>query len=200
MNQRWRSDTYARREVFWADMAAAGKDKRKERLEAFERIVDEYERPLLRYATRLTQDRNAAEDIVQEAFIRLFRSWPGEFRLDPDLLNWLYRVTHNCAVDYVRKRTRRGLLHAQLAEDQESTTEPSCGLETAVSDMAARAAAALSSLSLRERQLVILKVFEDKSYREISEITGLTVTNVGYILHHAMKKLAAELKQKGAAG
>ena len=61
-------------------------------------------------------------------------------------------------------------------------------------DAGEQAAVALQTLSLREQQLVILKVYEEKSYREISDITGLTVSNVGYVLHHAMKKLARELK------
>lgn len=51
-------------------------------------------------------------------------------------------------------------------------------------------------LNHREQQLVILKVYEEKSYREISGITGLTVGNVGYILHHAMKKLARHLREE----
>jgi DNA-directed RNA polymerase specialized sigma24 family protein len=46
--------------------------------------------------------------------------------------------------------------------------------------------------------MVILKVYEEKSYKEISEITGLSVSNVGYILHFAMKKLAEELKKTSA--
>jgi RNA polymerase sigma-70 factor (ECF subfamily) len=62
---------------------------------------------------------------------------------------------------------------------------------------ALRARSALRSLSPREQQLVILKVYEEKSYREISEITGLTSGNVGYILHHAMRKMAQLLKKGG---
>ena len=61
---------------------------------------------------------------------------------------------------------------------------------------AENAAEALSRLSVRERQLVVLKVYEEKSYKEIAEITGLTVGNVGFILHTAIKKLAAMLAAK----
>ncbi|MCX7590842.1 MAG: RNA polymerase sigma factor [Kiritimatiellae bacterium] len=168
---------------------------KKDRLEAFENLVSEYEAPLLRYAARLVRDRNAAEDIVQEAFIRLFRGWSKELKAGQDIANWLYRVTHNCAVDYIRKRSRRHLLHIRHAMEKEvAGLDGGAGTTNGdVSDLAARAAAALGSLSLREQQLVILKVYEGKSYREISEITGLSVSNIGYILHHAMKKLAAEL-------
>ena len=65
-----------------------------------------------------------------------------------------------------------------------------------ISDRAENAAEALSRLSDRERQLVVLKVYEEKSYKEIAEITGLTVGNVGFILHTAIKKLAAMLATK----
>jgi len=64
----------------------------------------------------------------------------------------------------------------------------------APSEAAATAAEALSILSDRERHLVTLKVYEEKSYREIADITGLSIGNVGFILHGAMKKLARHLK------
>ena len=108
--------------------------------------------------------------------------------------NWLYRVVHNCAVDHVRKIARRSLLHKRAAAEQDQTVDPDRGRDFAVSDQASRAAAALQTLDLRERQLVVLKVYEEKSYKEISAITGLSTGNVGYILHHAMRKLARVLE------
>ena len=65
-----------------------------------------------------------------------------------------------------------------------------------MSDQALGAAEALRRLGDRERELVVLKVYEEKSYKEIAEITGLTVSNVGFILHTAMKKLATMLSKK----
>ena len=59
-----------------------------------------------------------------------------------------------------------------------------------VSEAAENAAMLLKSLSIREQQVVTLKVYEERSYREIAQITGLSEGNVGYILHHAMQKLA----------
>lgn len=179
-------------------MAKAPSELKEERLRAFEAVVSEYEGPLLRYATRVTRNENTAQDIVQETLIRLLRSWRDELTPSPQLSSWLYRVAHNCAVDHMRKESRRHLLHTRHAEESDLSVAPDRGRGDRVSDEAARAAAALQTLSLRERQLVILKVYESKSYREISEIAGLSVGNVGYILHHAMKKLAAELKKTKA--
>ena len=176
-------------------MKKSRKQLKAEQLAAFNTIVYKYEEPLLRYAARLTNNANAAQDVVQNTFIRLFKKWNGPLEPSANLASWLYRVTHNCAVDYIRKESRRHLLHIQHAAEIDNFIPPNRGTDFRIGNQAEKAAAALRTLSEREQQLVILKIYEEKSYREISEITGLTVTNVGYILHHAMKKMAAKLKR-----
>jgi len=168
---------------------------REQKRAEFEAVVSAYEGPLLRYCTRILRDADGAQDVVQDTFLRLFRTWKDELRPCPLMSSWLYRVAHNCAVDRIRWRSRRDLIHTRHAAEQPDSLAPDCGASSHVSDDAQQAVRALHALSLREQQLVILKVFEEKSYKEIGEITGLTVTNVGYILHFAMKKLAAELKR-----
>lgn len=168
---------------------------RDERLEAFDRVVSAYEAPLLRYAARILGNRDAAQDVVQNALLRLFRTWADSLEPSPQLSAWLYRVAHNCAVDHMRAESRRTLLHARHAEESPDSLPPNRGREFRLSESAELAGAALLRLNIRERQLVVLKVYEEKSYKEISEITGLTVSNVGFILHGAMKKLAAALRE-----
>jgi RNA polymerase sigma-70 factor (ECF subfamily) len=174
------------------------KQAQTQRLAAFETVVSEYEAALLRYAGRILYNDNAAQDVVQNAFIRLFKSWKDDMIPSPKLSSWLYRVTHNCAIDYLRKESRRNLLHTKHADEQAKFAAPNRGKGFRISEAAEGAVAALKTLKLREQQLVVLKVYEEKSYKEISEITGLTVSNVGYILHHAMKKMATELKKAKA--
>ena len=178
-------------------MKKAGNLSRAEKLAAFEALVAEYEGPLLRYAARLLRDEAAAQDVVQNTFVRLYRRWKDAWEPSPQLSSWLYRVAHNCAVDYMRRESRRQSLHRRQAEETPDAYPPNRGAGFRISEEAARAADALNTLSLRERQLVILKVYEEKSYKEIADISGLTVSNVGYILHHAMKKLAAALRAAG---
>ena len=175
-------------------MSSHGKPTKADKLAAFDTVVNTYEGALIRYASRILRDTNAAQDVVQEAFIRLFRNWKETLEPSSQLSSWLYRVTHNCAVDYLRKQTRRRNLHQRHAEEQAGHVPPDRGRGFRISESAERAARALKTLSLREQQLVILKVYEEKTYREIAEITGLSVGNVGYILHHAMKKLAKAMK------
>jgi len=170
-----------------------------EKLAAFESLVSEYERPLLRYAARILRDQHAAQDIVQDTFIRLFKRWREPWVPSPQLAGWLYRVAHNCAVDYVRKESRKRLLHQQEALEKSDSEPPRRGAAFEISERAELAVSALKTLSLREQQLVVLKVYEGKTYKEISEITGLTTSNVGYILHHSMKKMAAVMRESHKA-
>jgi RNA polymerase sigma factor (sigma-70 family) len=179
-------------------MAENRKQRKTERVAAFEAIVAEYQTALLRYASRLIYDHHVAQDIVQNTFLRMFKSWKDELEPSPRLSSWLYRVAHNCAIDYIRKDSRRRLLHTQHSEEKDTVVMPDRGKSFKISDEANKAVAALQTLSSREQQLVILKVYEEKSYKEISEIAELSVSNVGYILHHAMKKLAEELKKAKA--
>ena len=171
-----------------------GKHSKADKLAAFDRLVAEYEAPLLRYAERILRDADAAQDVVQNTFMSLFRNWREEWTPSPALSSWLYRVAHNAAVDHLRRETRRKVLHERQAEEAPQEMPPNRGAAFRISEGAEAAARALGTLALREQQLVILKVYEDLSYREISDITGLTGSNVGYILHHAMRKLAAALR------
>ena len=164
-----------------------------EKLAAVERLVETYEAPLLRYATRLLRDTDAAQDVVQNAFLRLLRNWRDALEPSPQISSWLYRVTHNAAVDHLRHESRLRVLHEKEAAERPQELPPDRGTAFRISEEAEAAALALQSLDLRDRQLVILKVYEEKSYREITEITGLTGSYIGYLLHHAMKKLAAAL-------
>ena len=95
-----------------------------------------------------------------------------------------------------KKTFAAGGCRAKTWDEQPDAIAPTQGL-SGHGEQARRVEIALRTLSAREQQLVILKVYEEKTYKEISEITGLSAGNVGYILHHAMKKMSQVLKQDG---
>lgn len=169
------------------------------KIEAYERIVETYAGQLIAYAARLCGNPSAAEDIVQESFLRFATSWKGPLEVSPQMTLWLRRTVHNAAVDAMRREARMLRTHLRDAEARDGGTPPSAGQGGAagdVSDAAAEAAEALAALGDKERALVVMKVYEGKSYREMAEETGLTVGNVGFILHGARRKLAARLAEK----
>ncbi len=167
------------------------REQQQQRAAAFEQVVHHYESRLLRYATSIVHNADLAQDVVQEVFIKLFRKWREAFEPSLALSSWLYRTTHNSAVDVIRKYERR---HRVEQEHQEEAADAVVLPPTGQDDThAKRIAHALAVLPSRDRELIRLKVYEEKSYKEISAITGLSVGNVGYILHHAMRKLADAL-------
>ncbi len=172
-----------------------GREQQQRRAAAFEAVVHHYESRLLRYATSIVNNSDLAQDVVQDVFIRLFRKWREGFEPSAALSSWLFRTTHNCAVDLIRKYERRHRVEQAHQEEQPEAVAFNPAGEADAD--AQRVASALAGLPARDRELIVLKVYEEKSYKEISSITGLSVGNVGYILHHAMRKLADALGREG---
>ncbi len=170
------------------------KNQKKEKEQAFETIVSNYEAQLLRYVSRMVYNFDMAEDVVQETFIKLFKKWKEEFVPSPQISTWLYRVAHNKAIDMIRKENRRLNHQKNKAEYDKIDLEIFYKEDENISDKAIEAAKLLNSLTPEEKQLVILKVYEKKSYKEISEITDLSTGNIGFKLHHIMKKMANKLQ------
>jgi RNA polymerase sigma-70 factor (ECF subfamily) len=162
---------------------------------AFEAIVGRYEKPLLRFVGRygLDRARNGAQDIVQEVFLRLLEEGRELGKIE-NLASWLYRVARNLAVDEVRKETRMERRH-ELAAAPEVQALPVPTVER--QETGAIVAEKLLGLPPNQRDVLILKVQEGKSYREIAEITGLSTANVGYLIHHGLKSLAKALRSAG---
>ena len=159
------------------------------RMMQMEAIVAEHETALLRYATRILNNPFTAQDVVQNVFIKLFKGWKAGLRPSNRLKGWLYRVTHNEAVDFIRRESRHQVLHEKHAQERsEDGPQPQEDRKQMVLER-------LRMLHPREQQIVLLRMEEGLSYREISEITGRSEGNVGNILHHAVRKLARSLRE-----
>ena len=89
-----------------------GQDE-KDRLGAFRRLFDAYEGVLLRYAARLMGNATAAEDVVQNTFVKFIHKWRKKVEVSSDTASWLYRVAHNEAIDLLRGEARLRKLHAE---------------------------------------------------------------------------------------
>ncbi len=159
-------------------------------------IVSEHEAALLRYASRILSNPFAAQDVVQTVFIRLCEKWRNGLQPSAHLRNWLYRVTHNEAVDHIRRESRRQTLHEKAALECDAEAAPDAD---PVEERRAQVLAALKRLHPREQQVVLLRLEEGLSYAQIAGITGRSEGNVGNILHHAILKLSCGMKKESAA-
>ena len=154
----------------------------------FQSVLERFERPLLAYARHQGADLETARDAVQDTFLRFLREAPeGEGdRLAP----WLFTVCRNRLIDLQRKASRLVPMDTTLTLDaapDESEAGPDAAL--ARKDDAGRLHSLIGSLPARERELVRLKFEAGLSYKDIAAATGLTVSNVGYLLHHAVQTL-----------
>ena len=156
-------------------------------------LFDTEESALLRYAFSLTGRRAIAEEIVQEAFLQLHSRW-DEIEAPKA---WLFRCVRNRAYNYVRDHQREILSsddeYADAAKDEDTT--PEAVIQRLEANATLRQL--LDELDETDRLLVKLKYFEGLKYRDISARTGLTVSNVGYRLHHILKQLAGKLRPLG---
>jgi RNA polymerase sigma-70 factor (ECF subfamily) len=159
-------------------------------------FVQRYQSSLVRFAGKLLCDPEAAQDVVQETFLQVARH-PRRLLDVHSCHNWLLRVTRNIGVSRIRKEARLRKHTEALRERtrlQAAEKAPSASRILEAEELRATVRSEINRLNPRYREVLLLKVQEEKSYREIAEITGLTVTNVGYLLHQAMKQLSSRLR------
>ncbi len=169
-----------------------------QRSESVEELFAALESPLLSYALRLLGDRALAEDAVQDAFMKLH----AQFAEVREPRRWLYRTVHNHALNH-RRDTAKIIPLDQSTPDNPSAAHTCTDPDPLPDEQIIRwegiglVRLSLATLDERSREVVRLKFNEDLSYKQISERTGLTTSNVGYLLHHALKTIAAELARTG---
>jgi RNA polymerase sigma-70 factor (ECF subfamily) len=168
--------------------------------ETIEELFAALESPLLSYAWRLIGGRETAEDLVQEAFMKLH----AQFAEVREPRRWLYRTVHNLALNHRRDNAKLLPLAPQREESDPPATDTADPQPLPDEQIARIEGIGLVRLSLvaldeRSRELIRLKFNEDLSYAEISARTGLKLGHVGYLLHHALKTIAAELAKTEVA-
>ncbi len=156
--------------------------------------MDRYEGKLVRYAMRFTRNLEAARDVVQDTFLRLCRA--ERHKVDDHLAAWLYTVCRNRCLEVHRKDKRLQLTEDEILH-QHPTNEPTPGAVLEREELTGAVWGFVGDLPDNQRECIRLKFQDGLSYKEISQITGLSVGNVGYLLHVAVQKLRDELKAEG---
>lgn len=161
------------------------------------RALEEFEGPLTGYAVSFVRDMEAARDVVQDTFLRLYQQDPDA--VEVKLKAWLFTVCRNRALDVLRKEKRLIAVESKTWEQVPAdTADPSAAMERDEAHL--EVMRLVDRLPANQQEVIRLKFQGDMSYKEISEVTRLSVSNVGFLLHKGIKRLRELMEQKEAAG
>jgi RNA polymerase sigma-70 factor (ECF subfamily) len=148
-----------------------------------ELLYEEYQRPILAYLTRLVSDREAAEDLCQETFIKAMRGWEGR---DPSasVAAWIYRIATNTAFDFLRRRRR---IRFMSLLDIDSPPTGSHSMESRL-DEEEPVQQALAQLPAMYRLPLVLHSCEGRSTQEIADAMGVSNSAIKTRLFRARER------------
>ncbi len=172
---------------------------------ALSTLIARHQSALLRHARSLVGADGSHEDIVQEAFMKLVQRplvLPAETRGDAAaerqlLSSWLHKVVRNQAMDTIRSEQRRKRREERAAEFD---VAPQAHSAVEANDTRAAVERGLNRLPAEQREVLVLRLLSDKSYREIAEITGKKVGTVGWLVSVGLRSLSQELAPLFGAG
>jgi len=161
-------------------------DVRDGRVEKLAILFERYHLALFNFFLRLTGSRPASEDLVQDVFTRILKyrsTYQGEDRFAV----WMYKIARNAHIDFLRKRKETYPLEEQY--DQAPSSEPRPEEKMVQEQEAALIARALTKLSPKKKEVLMLSRFQDLKYREIAELLDCPVGTVKGLVHRAIQEL-----------
>ena len=171
---------------------------------SFEELVNRYQRPISAFVYRMVGDYDAALDLTQEIFIKVYASL-SRYRPEFKFSTWIYKIAHNAAIDHLRRTSSRErslsigtetdnyelpLESEGLTPEQQSEREERRGeIESVV-----------RSLPTAYRELIVLRHSQDLTYEEIVEVTGLPLGTVKNRLFRAREMMRQQFIHRGITG
>lgn len=170
---------------------------------AYRELVRRYERPVFSLIYRMVRDREIAEDLSQETFIKVLNaiaSYRPEFKFS----SWVFKIANNTAIDHLRRKeldtlSLEGSPHAATPEAIEATalqlgTERASPLDNVSSrELGGEIESAINRLRPEYRSCILLRHVEGRAYEEIAEILGLPLGTVKTYIHRARNELRVML-------
>lgn len=174
------------------------------REDGFEELVRRYQRPITNYVFRMLNDYDASLDVTQEVFIKVYNSlarYSSEYKFS----TWLYRIAHNAAIDYIRRRSPNEQSIETENKDgayqlQIESPNPTPEQDRERSEWRTEIEAVVKCLPAVYRELILLRHAQDLSYDEIAEITNLPLGTVKNRLFRAREMMREIFIERGFTG
>lgn len=166
---------------------------------AFDQLVVRWDRKIRGAAYRVLGSDDEAREVSQEAFLKAFRNLQT-FKREARFSSWLYQIALNLCRDRLRRRRGRQFVSLDAVAEVAPArlrAEPSA-LELVESrDLARAIAAAVDGLPEEQREVVVLKEYEELTFPEVAEVLGIPVSTVKTRLYRALTQLRARLESRG---
>jgi RNA polymerase sigma-70 factor (ECF subfamily) len=171
---------------------------------AFSQLVRRYQGALYNFALRQVRAPQAAEDVVQETFVRVVQN-ATEFKHEARFTTWVYTITRNLCIDHLRKRALRK--HPSLDEHKgqegdgptlgEQTADPRASVEREAtgSELQVRIARAVDTLPDEQREVFLMRELANLPFKEIAEITNVPENTVKSRMRYALERLQEALSE-----
>jgi RNA polymerase sigma-70 factor (ECF subfamily) len=173
------------------------------REESFEELVRRYQRPIVAYVYRMVGDYDAALDLTQEVFIKVYGSLE-RYRPEFKFSTWIYRIAHNAAIDHLRRlggmRTEDLEIEGEGGRTYEkplASSAPTPEQESERRERRAEIEEIVQALAPAYRELIVLRHAHDLSYDEIAEVTGLPLGTVKNRIFRAREAMRTHLVERG---
>ena len=169
---------------------------------AFELLVKRHQSRMLNLIYRFVGNRTQPGDLAQEVFIRVWQAAP-RFKPRAKFTTWIYRITANLCLNELKSSGRKGLVFLEGHIEEGQTLNEESNLSSSAEDVllaeerSRRISAALQSLPKNQRMAIILKKYDDLSYREIARILDCSVSAVESLLARAKTNLYEKLNFLG---
>ncbi len=171
---------------------------------SFEALVRRYQKPIIAYIYRMLGDTEAALDVSQEVFIKVYNSL-DKYRSEYKFSTWLYRIAHNAAIDHIRRNPQNVLSIETENEDgayqfQLESQQPDPEQEMQRHEWRTEIDEVVKRLPAQYRELILLRHAQDMSYDEIAEVTALPLGTVKNRLFRARELMREIFVERGFPG
>ena len=162
--------------------------------------MSDFEIPLTKYAVSILGDLEQARDVVQDTFLKLYKQDPEKVR--QKVKSWLFTVCRNHCYDLIKRNRRTSNLEedeiSYIASSEDNPFQVISFLEgrEEIDEKIKILYSLIEELPSRQREVMRLKFQANLSYKEIAETIGISTSNVGFVLHSALKKLREDMKEK----
>jgi RNA polymerase sigma-70 factor, ECF subfamily len=169
---------------------------------AFEVLLTKHRKPIYNFILRFVGDKETAEDVLQETFMRVIRG-AETYKRQAKFTTWVYTIARNLCVDMSRRRKHRkhASLDAPIGSDDNSgtlldvvpSTDMSSERQTINKQLHAEMQRAIDALQEDQREVFVLREFMDMPFKEIAEVVGVSENTIKSRMRYALEKLRLEL-------